>query len=106
VAKIPSREPISVSFSDGRPKPNLVLVDLPGVKTEDVAIELDDQVLTISGSRAPVEAGEAVRTERPSWSSVRRLTLPKGVDWPRPFPVTIGAWTPRGSTAGCGRCGW
>jgi HSP20 family protein len=58
----------------------LVLVDLPGVKSEDVAVELIDQVLTISGSRAPVETGEAQRLERPSGSFVRRLTLPKGVD--------------------------
>ena len=57
----------------------LVHVDLPGVKSEDVVIELIDQVLTISGSRAPVE-GEALRVERPSGSFVRRLTLPKGVD--------------------------
>jgi HSP20 family protein len=58
----------------------LVLVDLPGIKSEDVAVELIDQVLTISGSRAPVETGEAQRLERPSGSFVRRLTLPKGVD--------------------------
>ncbi len=37
-------------------------------------------MLTISGSRAPVETGEALRLERPSYSFVRRLTLPKGVD--------------------------
>ena len=58
----------------------LVLVDLPGVKSEDVVVELTDQVLTISGSRAPVETGEPRRLERPSGSFVRRLTLPKGVD--------------------------
>jgi HSP20 family protein len=58
----------------------LVLVDLPGVKSEDVVVELNDQVLTISGSRTPVETGEALRIERPSGSFVRRLTLPKGVD--------------------------
>jgi HSP20 family protein len=55
----------------------LVLVDLPGVKSEDVVIELTDQVLTISGSRTPVETGEVRRSERPSGSFVRRLTLPK-----------------------------
>ncbi|MGZ6582244.1 MAG: Hsp20/alpha crystallin family protein [Gaiellaceae bacterium] len=58
----------------------LVLVDLPGVKPEDVAIELNDEVLTISGSRAPVETGQARRSERLFGSFVRRLTLPKGVD--------------------------
>jgi HSP20 family protein len=58
----------------------LVMVDLPGVKSEDVTIELTDQVLTISGSRVPVETGESQLVERPYGSFVRNLTLPKGVD--------------------------
>jgi HSP20 family protein len=58
----------------------LVMVDLPGVKSQDVTIEVEDQVLTISGSRAPVETGELQRVERPYGSFVRSLTLPKGVD--------------------------
>lgn len=58
----------------------LVLVDLPGVKSEDVTIELNDQVLSISGTRLPVETGETQRVERPYGSFVRTLTLPKGVD--------------------------
>jgi HSP20 family protein len=56
------------------------MVDLPGVKSEDVTIELNDQVLTISGSRVPVETGESQLVERPYGSFVRNLTLPKGVD--------------------------
>jgi len=58
----------------------LVWVDLPGVKSEDVSIEYNDQVLTISGSRVPVETGESQLVERPYGSFVRNLTLPKGVD--------------------------
>ena len=58
----------------------LVMVDLPGVKSEDVSIELNDQVLTVSGSRVPVETGTAQLAERPYGSFVRNLTLPKGVD--------------------------
>lgn len=58
----------------------LVLVDLPGVKPEDVTIEVNDQVLSISGSRVPVETGESQVGERPYGSFVRTLTLPKGVD--------------------------
>lgn len=58
----------------------LVLVDLPGVKPEDVTIEVSDQVLSISGSRSPFETGEAKLLERPYGSFVRTLTLPKGVD--------------------------
>ena len=58
----------------------LVMVDLPGVKSEDVSIEFNDQVLSISGSRVPVETGESQLVERPYGSFVRNLTLPKGVD--------------------------
>lgn len=58
----------------------LVLLDLPGVKSEDVTIEFNEQVLTITGSRIPVETGEPQVVERPYGSFVRNLTLPKGVD--------------------------
>src|SRR5919199_575995 len=58
----------------------LVLVDLPGVKSEDVTIEVTDDVLSISGSRVPVETGDAQLVERPFGSFVRTLTLPKGVE--------------------------
>jgi HSP20 family protein len=58
----------------------VVLVDLPGVKQEDVSIELEDQLLTISGTRVPVEVGEAQHVERPYGSFTRTLNLPKGVD--------------------------
>ena len=58
----------------------VVMVDLPGVKSEDVSIEVNEQVLTISGSRVPVETGEAQLVERPYGSFVRTLTLPQGVD--------------------------
>src|SRR5438270_12136110 len=57
----------------------LVMVDLPGVKSEDVSIEVSEQALTISGSRVPVETGEVQLVERPYGSFVRTLTLPKGV---------------------------
>jgi len=58
----------------------LVLVDVPGVKSDDVTIEVSDHVLSISGSRAPVETGEAQLSERPHGTFVRTLTLPQGVD--------------------------
>ena len=58
----------------------VVLADLPGVKPEDVSIEVNEQVLTISGSRVPVESGTAQTLERPYGSFVRSLTLPKGLD--------------------------
>lgn len=58
----------------------LVLLDVPGVKAQDVSIELNEQVLTISGSRVPVETGAAQVVERPFGSFVRTLTLPRGID--------------------------
>jgi HSP20 family protein len=57
--------------------------DLPGVSEEDVTIELEDTVLTVSGERkAEHEAnGEGFhRVERSFGRFSRSLTLPKGVD--------------------------
>jgi HSP20 family protein len=58
----------------------VVMADLPGVKQQDVTVEVHDQLLTISGARVPVETGEAQLAERPYGSFVRTLSLPKGVD--------------------------
>jgi HSP20 family protein len=58
----------------------LAFVDLPGVKSQDVAIEVNDRVLSISGTRMPVETGETQQLERPHGSFVRNLTLPAGID--------------------------
>ena len=58
----------------------LVKVDLPGVKADDVSVEVNDNVLSISGSRAAHETGQAQLVERPYGSFVRTLTLPQGVD--------------------------
>ena len=58
----------------------LVKVDLPGVKSEDVSIEVSENVLAISGSRVPSETGNAQLVERPYGSFARTLTLPQGVD--------------------------
>ena len=58
----------------------LVMVDLPGVRSEDVQIELTDQTLAISGTRVPVETGEVQRVERPYGSFTRMLTVPQGID--------------------------
>lgn len=57
-----------------------VKVDLPGVKADDVSVEVNDNVLSISGSRAADETGQAQLVERPYGSFVRTLTLPQGVD--------------------------
>src|SRR5581483_5141492 len=58
----------------------VMLLDLPGVKSEDVSIELEQQVLTVSGTRVPSSTGETKYSERPYGSFVRTFTLPKGVE--------------------------
>ena len=57
-----------------------VKVDLPGVKADDVGVEVNDNVLSMSGSRGADETGQAQLVERPYGSFVRTLTLPQGVD--------------------------
>lgn len=57
--------------------------DLPGLSEGDVNIELDDNVLTVSGQRKSEheERNEGYyRVERASGSFSRSLTLPEGVD--------------------------
>jgi HSP20 family protein len=57
--------------------------DLPGVNEKDVSIELEDNVLTISGQRKAEheERKEGYyRVERASGAFSRSLTLPEGVD--------------------------
>jgi HSP20 family protein len=57
--------------------------DLPGLTEEDVSIELEDNVLTVSGERRAEhesEKGGYHRVERAFGAFSRALTLPKGVD--------------------------
>jgi HSP20 family protein len=57
--------------------------DLPGMREEDVNIEVEDRTLTLSGERArdPREGQDGFfRLERPYGAFSRTLTLPKGVD--------------------------
>jgi HSP20 family protein len=57
--------------------------DLPGMSEKDVNIELDDNVLTISGERTAEHEGRQegyYRVERASGAFSRSLTLPEGVD--------------------------
>ena len=58
----------------------LVKLDLPGVKADDVNVEVNENLLSISGSRIAQETGQAQLVERPYGSFVRTLTLPQGVD--------------------------
>ncbi len=63
---------------------SLVLrADLPGLKREDVEIEVKDNVLTVSGERRTESEEKAdgyFRVERASGRFSRSLTLPEGID--------------------------
>jgi HSP20 family protein len=57
--------------------------DLPGLTEQDVNIELEDNVLTVSGERKAEHEQRKegyYRVERSSGSFSRTLTLPEGVD--------------------------
>ena len=58
----------------------VVLVDLPGVKSEDVNIELTDQMLTISGTRVPYETVRVQQLERRFGAFSRTLSLAPGIE--------------------------
>jgi HSP20 family protein len=57
--------------------------DLPGLDESDVNVELEDNVLTISGERKSQQGDSKdgyYRIERASGSFSRSLTLPEGID--------------------------
>jgi len=57
--------------------------DLPGLNEDDVKVEIEDNVLTISGERRSEHEDKKegyYRIERASGSFSRSLTLPEGVD--------------------------
>jgi HSP20 family protein len=61
----------------------VLLVDLPGVSADDVAIDVERNVLTLSGARSRRTAEHdkgLVLAERSYGSFRRQLTMPEGVD--------------------------
>jgi HSP20 family protein len=61
----------------------IVRADLPGVKREDVTVEVEDGVLTVSGERRQEDREERdgfVRSERRYGSFYRSIPLPEGVN--------------------------
>jgi HSP20 family protein len=71
---------IEVTEHDGR---LVVRADVPGVATEDLQIELEGDVLTISGERRSEQAqqrGNRGYTERTYGAFSRTIPLPEGVD--------------------------
>ena len=69
--------PLDVFESDDK---YYLTVDVPGVRPEDVTIEVNDQLLSISGSRLAPAHGEVKLSERPYGAFDRTVSLPKGVD--------------------------
>lgn len=64
-------------------KDYLVTVDLPGIKPEDVKVELEDGRLTVSGNRETVveeNTKHVHRLERTRGSFHRMINLPREVD--------------------------
>lgn len=60
-----------------------VIVDLPGVRKDNLKLEIHEDTLTIAGSRAKIERGEGARihrTERLSGDFKRSLTLPQLIE--------------------------
>ena len=57
--------------------------DLPGVKPEDIEVNMENGVLTVSGERQREERSDydgVARVERVSGRFVRRFTLPETAD--------------------------
>jgi HSP20 family protein len=59
-----------------------VQIDLPGVREEDIDLEVERNVLTVKAERRGAEADgrELIQTERPSGTFVRRLFLSEALD--------------------------
>jgi HSP20 family protein len=57
----------------------VAMIELPGFKAEDISIDLQEGVLTLSGERKSDVEG-AFRNERPTGKFSRRVELPNRVD--------------------------
>jgi HSP20 family protein len=58
-------------------------MDVPGLKADEIEIELDGNTLTVRGERRPPytdEDGRAERLERPFGAFERTVRLPDGID--------------------------
>nr|BFD63698.1 Hsp20/alpha crystallin family protein [Bdellovibrio sp. HM001] len=58
----------------------LVTADLPGMKKNEIKLDLSDNVLTISGERTRQSQGEGRYTERSYGKFLRSFTLPTQVN--------------------------
>lgn len=57
-----------------------ISVDLPGMKKEDIKVDMKDDLLTLSGERVRETKGEGRVTERTYGKFFRSFTLPKQID--------------------------
>jgi len=83
--------PVRDAFSSDDPRLSLLVFDnryvvecdLPGVSIDNVSLQIEDGVLTISGKRTAVVEDENVKVvfdERPSAEFTRRVQLAKDID--------------------------
>ncbi len=58
----------------------VLLVDLPGLKREDIEVQVESDTVTIQGERAPRGRADSIRVERPSGQFHRsfRIGVPIG----------------------------
>ncbi len=57
----------------------LITVDLPGLKKEDIQINVSDRVLTISGERVKEKKGQGYYFERSYGQFSRSISLPENI---------------------------
>lgn len=57
----------------------LIAMDLPGIKREELQIDIDDNRLIVKGTRQ-VEESKQFRTERPHGKFLRAFSVPASVD--------------------------
>jgi HSP20 family protein len=61
----------------------VVTMDVPGFRSDELSIEVEDRFLTVRGERKRPQAAEGtsyVHVERPFGSFERRITIPGGAD--------------------------
>ncbi|HEY6862478.1 MAG TPA: Hsp20/alpha crystallin family protein [Burkholderiales bacterium] len=58
----------------------VVSVDLPGIRREDVEVDIDDRAITIRGERHPTGARADTRAECSYGRFLRSVPLPEGAD--------------------------
>jgi len=74
------------------PEAYLLYAELPGVRREDIELEVQDSVLELAGTRQPLEEGRSfMRMERSYGPFRRRFELAHAVD-----PEAVGASFERG----------